>query len=145
MVDYISVTQDIRELVGSVVPAQFPDAEIIEEQTAAYSYIGTYLHKFDWDTSDPEFHSIQKLEAQLAKCYIQEHYGGPNYAGVIDAQMSKIMKSLDQIKDNMVEATDDEGDTLTRTDYKSWVLNPDIPYTSKLDQSLRSDSVGTFD
>jgi len=45
----------------------------------------------------------------------------------------------------MVTVSPDEGETITRTDYKSWVLNPDIPYESKLDQSLRADSVGTLD
>ena len=145
MVDYVSVTQDVRELAGSVVDAQFPDSEIQEEQKAAYNYIAIYTHKYDWDTDDAEFLAIQKLEAQLAKCFILEHYGGPGYAQIIDAQMNKINKALDAIKDNMVTVSPDEGETITRTDYKSWVLNPDIPYESKLDQSLRADSVGTLD
>jgi hypothetical protein len=145
MVDYISVTQDVRELAGSVVPSEFPDTEIQEEQKAAYNYISIYTHKYDWDTDDPEFLAIQKLEAQLAKCFILEHYGGPGYAQIIDAQMNKINKALDAIKDNMITVSPDEGETITRTDYKSWVLNPDIPYESKLDQSLRADSVGTLD
>jgi len=145
MVDYISNTTDVRELAGSVVPAQFPDDEIKEEQKAAYNYISIYTHKYDWDEDDAEFLAIQKLEAQLAKCFILEHYGGPAYAQMIDAQMNKINKALDAIKDNMVTVSPDEGETITRTDYKSWVLNPDIPYESKLDQSLRADSVGTLD
>lgn len=147
MVDYISVTQDVRELAGSVISdsTQFPDSEIIEEQKAAYNYISIYTHKYDWDTGDAEYLAIQKLEAQLAKCFILEHYGGPGYAQIIDAQMAKINKALDAIKDNMVTVSPDEAETITRTDYKSWVLNPDIPYESKLDQSLRADSVGTLD
>ena len=147
MVDYVSVTQDVRELAGSVVGSadQFPDSEIIEEQKAAYNYISIYTHKYDWSSSDAEFLAIQKLEAQLAKLFILEHYGGPSYAQMIDAQMAKINKALDAIKDNMVTVSPDEGETITRTDYKSWVLNPDIPYESKLDQSLRADSVGTLD
>ena len=145
MVDYISVTQDVRELAGSVVDAQFPDTEIQEEQKAAYNYIAIYIHKYDWSSTDAEYLAIQKLEAQLAKCFILEHYGGPQYAQMIDAQMNKINKALDAIKDNMVTVSPDEGDTITRTDYRSWVLNPEYPYESKLDQSLRSDSVGTLD
>ena len=147
MVDYISVTQDVRELAGSVIAdaSQFSDPEIQEEQRAAFNYICIYTHKFDWSTSDPEFYALQKLEAQIAKCFIQEHYGGPSYSQIIDAQMEKINKALDAIKDNMVTVTEDEEETITRTDYKSWVLNPDIPYESKLDQSLRADSVGTLD
>ena len=146
MVDeYISVTQDVREMVGNIVPARFPDAEIVEEQKAAYSYMATILNKFDWEVSDPEYRALQKLEAQIAKCYIQEHYGGPAYQQSVNEQMKLIKQSLLEIKDNMVEPSAQEGDTITRTEYKSWVLNPEIPYESKLDQSLRADSVGTLD
>lgn len=145
MVDYLSVTQDVREMAGSILPARFPDAEIQEEQRAAYSYISTITHKFDWDSGDPEYYALQKIEAQVAKCFIQEHFGGPSYQQVVNEQMKLLKASLLEIKDNMTEATPDEGDTITRTDYKSWVLNPDIPYESKLDQSLRADSVGTLD
>ena len=145
MVDYLSNTTDVRELAGSILPARFPDTEIIEEQKAAYNYISIYTHKYDWDSDDAEYLALQKLEAQLAKCFIQEHFGGPSYSQVIDAQMNKINKALEAIKDNMVTVTEDDEASVTRTDYKSWVLNPDIPYESKLDQSLRADSVGTLD
>ena len=61
MVDeYISVTQDVREMVGNIVPARFPNDEIVEEQKAAYSYMATILNKFDWDSTDPEFRALQK-------------------------------------------------------------------------------------
>lgn len=145
MVDYLSNTTDVREMVGNITTVRFSDTEIQEEQRAAYSYIGTITHKFDWDLSDPEGYAIQKLEAQIAKCYIQEHFGGPAYQQQVNEQMKLIKQSLLEIKDNMTEATEDEGDTITRTDYKSWNNNPDIPYESKLDQSLRADVVGTLD
>jgi len=145
MTDYLSVTQDVRELSGSILPARFPDSEIVEEQKAAYNYICIYTHKYDWDMDDIEALALQKLEAQLAKCFIQEHFGGPSYSQMIDAQMAKINKALDAIKDNMATVTPEEGETITRTDYKSWVLNPEIPYESKLDQSLRADTVGIYD
>lgn len=145
MVDYLSITQDVRELAGSILPARFPDAEIQEEQKAAFNYICIYTRKYDWDMTYPEALALQKLEAQLAKCFIQEHFGGPSYADVIDKQMTKINIALDAIKDNMKTVSPDEGDTITRTEYKSWVLNPEIPYESKLDQSLRADSIGTLD
>jgi len=145
MTDYLSNTTDVRELAGSILPARFPDTEIQEEQKAAYNYIAIYTHKYDWDSDDPEFPALQKLEAQLAKCFIQEHFGGPSYSQMIDAQMAKINKALEAIKDNMATVTDDEEESVTRTDYKSWNNNPDIPYTSKLDPSLRADSVGILD
>jgi len=145
LTDYLSNTTDVRELAGSILPARFPDSEIVEEQKAAFNYICIYTHKYDWDSDDAEYLALQKLEAQLAKCFIQEHFGGPSYSQVIDAQMNKINKALEAIKDNMVTVTEDDEASVTRTDYKSWVLNPDIPYESKLDQSLRADSVGTLD
>jgi len=145
LTDYLSNTTDVRELAGSILPARLPDSEIVEEQKAAFNYICIYTHKYDWDSDDAEYLALQKLEAQLAKCFIQEHFGGPSYSQVIDAQMNKINKALEAIKDNMVTVTEDDEASVTRTDYKSWVLNPDIPYESKLDQSLRADSVGTLD
>ena len=143
--DYISNTTDVRELSGSVIPKQFPDDEIIEEQVAAYSDVCIFTHKFDWSSTDPEFYSIQKAEAQLAKAYIMEHYGGPTYNNVVKETRYDVYKKLEEIKDNMVTVSEDEGDTITRTDYQSPNLNPDVNWSSKLDQSLRSDSVGTFE
>jgi len=144
-VDYISNTTDVRELSGSVIAAQFPDDEIIEEQVAAYSDVCIFTHKFDWDTGDPEFYSIQKSESQLAKANILEHYGGPTYNNIVKETRYDVYKKLEEIKDNMVTVPEDEGDTVTRTDYCSPNLNPDVNWSSKLEQSLRADSIGTFD
>ena len=140
MVDFISNTTDVRELARSVLPSDFPDAEIIEEQKAAYIYIAIYTHKFDWSASDPEFPAIAKLEAQLAKAYILEHYGGLEYQNIIDSIKASVDAMLQIIKDNMPTITADEDNVLTVTEPKSWVLNPDAPFISKLEQSLRGDS-----
>ena len=137
---YLSDTDDVRELSRSVLSSDFPDAEIIKEQEAAYSYIGIFTHKFDWAVSDVEFPALQKLEAQLARAYILEHYGGPEYQNIIESIKADVNMALGIIKDNMPTITTDESDTLERTDYKSWVLNPDLPFPSKLSSILRSDS-----
>ena len=139
MTDYTSVTADVRELSRSVLASDFPDAEIIEEQKAAYTYIAIFTHKFDWASTDPEYPAIQKLEAELAKAYILEHYGGPEYQNIIDSIKADVKMSLEILKDNMPTETD-EGDILERTDYKSWVLNPDLPFPSKLNSLLKADS-----
>jgi len=144
-INYISNTQDVRELSGSVISAQFPDDEIVEEQVSAYSDICIFTHKFDWDTTDPEFYSIQKSEAQLAKAYIMEHYGGPTYNNVVKETRMDVYQKLEEIKNNMVTVSEDEGETVTRTDNKSPNLNPDAEWSSKLDQSLRSDVTPVFD
>jgi hypothetical protein len=145
VVEYTSITQDVRELASSVLSADFPDAEIIEEQEAAYNHIAVRTHKFDWTVSDPEFKSIQKIEARLAKCYIFDHYGGVKYREQMAYEEDKLDKEIDTIKDNMESISPDEEDTLTRTDFKSWNLNPDEGYQSKLSNALRADTMGVSD
>jgi len=145
MVDYISVTQDVRELSRSVLASDFPNDEIIKEQKAAYSDISIILHKNDWVSTDAEFPSIQKIEAQLAKAYIQEHYGGPDYYQIIKDTREDAYHKLETIKDNMSTVPTDEEDILTRTEFKSWNKNETIPYESKLSSVLRSDTTGIDD
>ena len=138
MVDYISNTQDVRELARGVLPSDFPDAEIQEEQRAAYNYISIYTHKFDWSTSDPEYFAIQKLEEQLAKCYILEHYGGPKQIEYGRTMQSYIDDALDKVVENLVTPTTDDELLITSTDYKSWNLNADEPFKTKLSPTLRN-------
>jgi len=144
-IDYLSNTSDVRELSGSVISPQFPDTEIQEEQVAAYSDISIFTHKYDWDVDDPEFYSIQKAEAQLSKAYIMEHYGGPTYNNVVKETRLDVYRKLEEIKNNMVTVSEDEGETITRTDYNSPNLNPDAQWSSKLRQDLRSDATPVFD
>jgi hypothetical protein len=141
VVDYISNTSDVRELARSVLVSEFPDDEIIEEQKSAYSDIAVFTHKFDWASTDQEYPSIQKAETQLASIYVLEHYVpveqreqvlGPIYQKVID--------KLTWIKDNMPTETD-ETDILERTESRSWNLNHDLPFPSKLSSILRADSM----
>ena len=143
MTEYTSNTQDVRELARSVIAGVWTDAEIIEEQKAAFNYIAIGTHKFDWDSNDQEFPSIQKLEAQIAKCYILEHYGS-KYREQIDREMAKYDVTIANIKDNMSAVTGDEEGTLERTDLKSWNIGVE-GYQSKLNRSLRSDTMGVTD
>lgn len=145
MVEYTSITQDVRELASSVISVDFPNEEIIEEQKSAYNYIAVKTRKFDWTSVDPEYPSIQKLEARLAKCYIFDHYGGNRYREQVAYEEAKIDKALEDIKDNMSTVSPDEEDTLTRTDPKSWNLNAERPFQSKLNSSLRADTMGVND
>jgi hypothetical protein len=151
LVEYISVTQDVRELASSVISAQFPDGEIVEEQKAAYGVIAVWTHKNDWDNNDFEFVALQKIEAQLAKAYIMEHYGGPTYNNVVQSTYDNIFGTtakkgqLDKIIENMQTTVDDTEESVTRTDYQSPNLNPDAEWSSKLSQSLRSDIIGNLE
>lgn len=138
MVDYISTTQDVRELSRSVPISEWPDSEIIEEQKAAYNYISIYLHKSDWTSTDFEYPAVQKAETQLASVYIKEHYKTSSNYDKIEQEKMAIKEDLDNIKDNMESLPVDEDNILTRTDYQSWILNPDLSFISKLDGSLRS-------
>lgn len=77
MVDptYVSVTANVRRLARNVIVADFSDAQIIDEQEAAYANIIIATSKSDWSASDNRFPAIQKIEEQLAAAYILEHYG----------------------------------------------------------------------
>lgn len=145
MTDYTSITQDVRELSKNVLVADFPDSEIVEEQKAAYNHIAVRTHKFDWAIADPEYPSIQKIEARLAKCYIFDHYGGIKYREQVSYEENKLDAEIDTIKDNMSSVSPEEEDTLTQTDYKSWNLNKLVPYQSKLSNALRADTMGVTD
>jgi len=145
MTEYTSNTTDVRELSSSVISLDFPDGEIIEEQKAAFNHIAVLTHKFDWSSDDPEFPSIQKIEARLAKCYILDHYGGNRYREQVAYEETKLDKEIMDVKDNMGTTDPDEEDTLVRTDSKSWNLNPDRPFQSKLNLALRADVMGATD
>ena len=146
MVEYISNTQDVRELASSVVPPDFPDDEVIEEQKAAFNYICIYTHKFDWSPNDPEYSMIQKLETQLAACFILDHYGNQRFEYGVNQQMANINMLLEKVFQNLTSPTIEDEELITSTAYKSWRLNADFPYNSKLDPRLRfgGDSRGTF-
>jgi len=150
-VQYISVTDDVRELASSVISAQFPDTEIQEEQRAAFGVIAVWTHKDDWDFNDFEFRALQKIEAQLAKAYIMEHYGGPTYNNVVQSTYDNIFGTtakkglLDKIIENMETVIEDTEQSVDRTDNKSPNLNPDAEWSSKLSPSLRSDLVGNLE
>jgi len=137
MVDYISNTDDVRELASSVIAPDFPNTEIEEEQRAAFNYICVYTHKFDWSQNDPEYAMIQKLETMLAACFILDHYGGQRFEYGVNQQMSNINMLLDKVNENLVSPTFEDEELITSTTYKSWILNADYPYKSKLDPRLR--------
>ncbi len=145
MTEYTSNTTDVRELASSVITLDFPNDEVIEEQKAAFNHIAILTHKFDWSEEDDEYPSIQKIEARLAKCYIFDHYGGNRYREQVAYEEERLDKEIMAIKDNMNTVDVDEEDTLVRTDSKSWNLNADRPFQSKLNLALRADVMGATD
>ena len=145
MVEYVSNTTDVRELASNAISADFPDGEIVEEQKAAYNHIAVLTHKFDWSSLDPEFPSVVKIEEQLAKCYIFEHYGSKANKEQAAYEKANLDKEIMAIKDNMAAVSPDEEGIITQTEYKSWNLNPDLPFQSKLSNALRADTQGVYD
>ena len=143
--EYTSNTTDVRELTSNVLAPDFPDNEIIKEQKMAYNHIAVLTHKFDWTVDDVEFPSVVKIEEQLTKCYIFEHYGGQKYREQVQYEKLQLDKDILAIKDNMTTIPTDEEEVITRTDSKSWNLNPDEPFTSKLSGALRADTMGVTD
>jgi len=44
---------------------------------------------------------------------------------------------LDKVNENLVSPALEDEELITSTTYKSWILNADYPYKSKLDPRLR--------
>lgn len=139
--DYLADTSDAREIAGSVIPANWPNSEIQEEQASAYTDVKILTHKYDWSDADPEIMSIKKAELQLTRAYILEHRGGMKYFELIKSIRDEVYGKLAAIKDNMQTVTPDEGNTVGRTEFKSWNKNPALPFESKLNRGLRNTSL----
>jgi hypothetical protein len=112
MVDFISDTNLVRRLARNVLVADFSDAQIQNEQKAAYSYIIIKTNKSDWDTlpvTDKRGPAIQKAEAQLAAKYILEHYGSGtaeemNWISYYDTQANNVLTAI--IESGVTEEAD---------------------------------------
>jgi hypothetical protein len=134
-IDYISLTSEVRELARSVVntSVDFTDVEIIRYQYMRYSKIRTMTDKDDWDPTDREFGSLQRIETELAASDIIEHYGTANDIVIWQAMRESALSDLTAIVANMDTGTiGDESGSIQETSYKSWNLNPDVDPPNRL-------------
>ena len=139
MVDYISVTAEVRELARSVVntAVDFTDAEIQRWQSMRHSQLKTWTDKDTWDTTDREYGLGQLIETKLTAVDVLQHYGGPNDIAVWQAMEASAMLDLKSLVDNMADTSGTESGNVLETSYKSWNLNSD-----EIDPPNRLSNVG---
>jgi hypothetical protein len=119
-----SNTQDVRELARSVLIAEFPDAEILEEQLYAQSKIWTVTKKTDWDVSDPQFEYIKKMEMKQAAIYVLEHYNVIDILPIIEAWKEEIAADIETVVGSISdEAAQDEPIKVVASNYESYPLS----------------------
>jgi len=130
--DYISITNEVRELARSVVNADFTDDEIIRFQYMRYSGIRTDTDKDDWDSLDREFGKLQLIETKLAASDLIEHYGTANDIAIWQAMRESALSELKELVENMDTGTGVETGSILETDYKSWNLNDAVSPPNRL-------------
>lgn len=121
MVQY-SNTTDVRELARSVLVAEFSDAEILEEQLHAQSKIWAVTKKIDWDSGDPQFELIRKLETKQAAIYVLEHYNVVDILPVLESWKIEIKEDFESIIGSITDASLDDPITVVASYYESYPL-----------------------
>jgi len=132
LVDFISVTDEVRKLARNVVTGDWTDAEIQNWQYRRYSQIRTYTDYDAWNQSDREFGSLQLIETKLAASDIIEHYGDVNTIQVYQAMREEAMMELVATVENLETTTGDASSSVLVTEPKSWNLNPAISPPNRL-------------
>ncbi len=130
-----SVTQDVRELARSVLVAEFPDAEILEEQLYAQSKIWAVTKKTDWDSLDPQFELIKKLEMKQAAIYVLEHYNVVDILPVLESWKLEINEDLTAVIGSISDEALDDPIKVVASNYESYPLSLEdddqaMPYRS---------------
>ena len=131
--DFISVTDEVRRLARNRIPEDFTDAEIQSYQYKVYSIIRTLTDKDDWDTLDREYGALQLIETSLAAEMIKKHFAiTGDEAATADSNILSWYLSLEKIVNNMDTTTGAASGLILETDYKSWLLNTDVPPPNRL-------------
>ena len=119
-----SITADVRELARSVLASEFPDNEILEEQTMAQSKIWTVTQKNDWNSTDYQFEYIKKLETKQAAIYVLEHYNVIDIQPIIEMWQKQIDEGLKEITDTISTSPISEPDLeIASKDYETYPKN----------------------
>ena len=118
-----SNTQDVRELARSLLVADFPDAEILEEQEAAQSKIHTITRKSNWTSTDIEYNFIKKLEQKQAAIYILEHYDTSTFDNVLQNWKIEIDEGLAKVVESRTDESFDAPITVVSSNYDSYPLS----------------------
>ena len=118
-----SNTSDVRELARSVLTAEFPDSEILEEQNHAQSKIWTITKKTDWDSLDPQYELIRKLETKQAAIYVLEHYNVIDILPVLESWKLEIKEDLTSVVDSISDPSVDDPIKVVSSNYESYPLS----------------------
>ena len=132
LVDFISVTDEVRKLARRVVIGDWSDSEIQAWQQRRYSQIRTYTDYDVWNPADREFGSLQLIETKLAASDIIEHYGDVNTIPVFQAMREEAMQELIATVDNLETTTGDVSGSIMVTEPKSWNLNSELRPPNRL-------------
>ena len=136
--DYISITDEVRELARSVVDSaiDFTDDEIIRYQFMSYSQIRTATDYDTWIPTDREYGALQVVETELAASYIIEHYGTAADIALWQSMRESAMTMLTKLVDNMQTDTGTAAGDIRQTAYKSWNLNTVVRPPNRLTNSV---------
>lgn len=131
--DFISYTDEVRRLARNRIPEDFTDPEIQSYQYKVYSIIRTLTDKDDWADTDREFGALQLIETELAAEMIKKHFAiTGDEAATADSNILSWYLSLEKIVNNMDTTTGAASGLILETDYKSWLLNTDVPPPNRL-------------
>lgn len=117
---YYSLTDDVRQLARSVLPADFSDAEIQKEQYMAQSKIWAVTKKADWDAADPAFEFIKKMEIKQAAIYILEHYEAVEILPLLNSWQLEVDTGLKAVAASVSDPSMDEPIKVIASNYESY-------------------------
>jgi hypothetical protein len=113
---HFSDTTDVREEAQNILAIDFSDAEILEEQEAAYDVISIQIGEYD--ATHPKINAIKKAEIKLAACFVLGHF--KQYGDQKITKCDEAQRLIDAIKGGLTGAGADISDRFGTTTYQSW-------------------------
>jgi hypothetical protein len=114
---FYSDTSDVREEAGNILPVDFSDDEIKEEQAAAYDFISSEIGEYNNDS--PKIAAIKKLEIKLAASFVLDHFS--QYKDKAKQKQDESYRLLDTLKKSLGPGGGaDIGDLFSTTTYQSY-------------------------
>ena len=136
-------TTDVREEAGNILVVDFSDAEIVEEQEAAYDFISSAIGAYD--TSNSKIAALKKLEIKMAASFVLDHFS--QYKDKASEKLNQAMKLLETLKLGLTGESADIGDRFSTTAYASYsaAMSEDRTQTTVLPYSSMRPITGGID
>jgi hypothetical protein len=136
---YASSSDDVRELAGGVIAADFSNNEIIEEQETARDIIDLKTAR-TWSASDSIFELIVRIENMLSAALVLAHFG-PTHKDESERLWVRAHQLLETVIGSELSGTTGSGALFASSNYKSYILglddDPDtIPYRSTRERRI---------